>query len=75
MSTLKKDTKIAERSNIDLLEAEKARLIRKYEKLPKSAGRTQALRQLKGEKLTYQQATEAECFTCTNGIKDCIRVC
>ncbi len=60
----------SERPETGLSEEETMRLIREYESNPASAGRTQYLRYLRGEKLTYKQAVVAKCAECCNGYVD-----
>lgn len=57
-------------ARIELPEAERSLLIRQSKKDPTSAGRTQYLRFLNGEKLTYREAVLAKCYDCDGGHSD-----
>ena len=58
------------KSKFELPEPEKQRLIREYENYPTSSGRTQYLRFLNGEDLTYREAVLAKCAECCCGYVD-----
>ena len=60
----------AARPNFFLTEAEKHRLIEEYRSNPVSSGRTQYLRYLHDEKLTYMEAVHAKCAECCGGYAD-----
>lgn len=55
---------------IGLPQEEKQRLAKEYEGYPVSSGRTQYLRYLHGEELTYRQAVLAKCAECCCGYAD-----
>ena len=61
---------VATGSNFDLSEAQKHKLIKQYESYPTSSGRTQYLRFLRGEKLTYREGILAKCAECNCGYVD-----
>lgn len=61
---------VAGKPKIDLPETQKHRLIAEYESCPVSSGRTQYLRYLHGEKLTYMEAVHAKCAECCCGYVD-----
>ena len=61
---------VAGKPKIDLPETQKHRLIKEYEGNPSSAGRTQYLRYLHGEELTYREAVLAKCAECCCGYVD-----
>ena len=54
MKTKQYSQNSSERPEIGLTEEEISRLTKEYESNPSSAGRTQYLRYLRGEKLTYR---------------------
>ena len=60
---------------IGLPQEEKQRLAKEYESYPVSSGRTQYLRFLNDEKLTYMQAVHAKCAECCCGYADGRRDC
>lgn len=70
MSALQNKSGAAGRSKFALTETQKQRLTREYESNPVSSGRTQYLRYLKGEKLTYMEAVHAKCAECCGGYVD-----
>jgi hypothetical protein len=70
MKDLQKKSCGAGRSNFALTQTEKTRLIKEYESYPVSSGRTQYLRYLHGEKLTYMEAVHAKCAECCGGYVD-----
>ena len=70
MSDPKNKSSAARKPKIELPEAEKSLLIRQSKKDPTSAGRTQYLRFLQGEKLTYREALLAKCYDCDGGHSD-----
>lgn len=53
-----------------LTETEKVRLIKEYQSCPTSSGRTQYLRFIQGENLTYREAVLAKCAECCCGYTD-----
>ncbi len=57
-------------AKIELPEDERCRLVKQCEKDPTSSGRTQYLRYLRGEKLTYREALLAKCYDCDGGHSD-----
>lgn len=70
MKDLQNKTCVPGKSKFDLPAAEKQRLIKEYAGYPVSSGRTQYLRYLQGEKLTYMQAVHAKCAECCCGYAD-----
>ena len=70
MSDPQNKSSAARRPKIELPEAERSLLIRQSKKDPTSAGRTQYLRFLNGEKLTYREAVLAKCYDCDGGHSD-----
>lgn len=70
MYTSKNNFSVAGRSKFALTETEKARLRKEYESNPTSSGKTQYLRYLNGETLTYMQAVHAKCAECCGGYAD-----
>ena len=70
MSDPQNKSSAARKPKIELPEAEKSLLIRQSKKDPTSAGRTQYLRFLNGEKLTYREAVLAKCYDCDGGHSD-----
>ena len=70
MTDLRKNSGSARKPNFELSEAEVNSLIKEYEGYPTSSGRTQYLRYLQGEKLTYREAGLAKCTECCNGYVD-----
>lgn len=70
MEILQKKSGIAGRPKFELTETEKHRLITEYESNPTSSGRTQYLRYLNGEELTYREAVLAKCAECCCGYVD-----
>lgn len=67
MNDLHNNSKVAGRSKFELSEADRSRLVKQYEESPTSSGRTQYLRYLRGEKLTYMEAVLAKCAECNCG--------
>jgi len=61
---------VARRPRIELTEKEKSLRVRQSEKDPVSAGRTQYMRFLNGEKLTYREQILAKCYDCDGGHND-----
>lgn len=61
---------VAKKPGIELPEEEKQRLVKEYENYPTSSGRTQYLRFLNGEDLTYREAVLAKCAECCCGYAD-----
>lgn len=70
MKDLQNELDTAGTPKIELPEEERSRLIRQSKKDPASAGRTQYLRYLQGEKLTYKEALLAKCYDCDGGHSD-----
>lgn len=70
MSDPQNKSSAARKPKIELPEAERSLLIRQSKKDPTSAGRTQYLRFLQGEKLTYREALLAKCYDCDGGHSD-----
>lgn len=70
MKDLQNKSSVAGSPKFDLTETEKVRLIKEYESNPVSSGRTQYLRFLHGEKLTYMEAVHAKCAECCGGYAD-----
>ncbi len=60
----------ARKPKVELPEAERDLLLRQSKRDPTSAGRTQYLRFLNGEKLTYREAVLAKCYDCDGGHSD-----
>ena len=70
MSDPQNKSSAARKPKIELPEAERSLLTRQSKKDPTSAGRTQYLRFLQGEKLTYREALLAKCYDCDGGHSD-----
>lgn len=70
MSDLQNKSKVAGRPKFELSEVEKNRLIKQCANWPTSSGKTQYLRYLNGEKLTYMEAGLARCAECCGGYID-----
>lgn len=70
MSDPQSKSKVAVRSKFELSEVEKNRLVKQYEGCPTSSGRTQYLRYLHGERLTYMETVLAKCAECNCGYMD-----
>ena len=70
MSDPQNKSSAARKPKIELPEAERSLLTRQSKKGPTSAGRTQYLRFLQGEKLTYREALLAKCYDCDGGHSD-----
>ena len=70
MRDLKNNPVVAGTSIFALTKTEKTRLIKEYESNPVSSGRTQYLRYLHGEELTYRQGVLAKCAECCGGYAD-----
>lgn len=60
----------ARKPKVELPEAERDLLLRQSKRDPVSAGRTQYMRFLDGEKLTYREAVLAKCYDCDGGHSD-----
>jgi len=58
------------RPRIELTEKERNFLLKQSEKDTTSAGRTQYMRFLNGEKLTYREKGIAKCYECDGGHSD-----
>jgi hypothetical protein len=70
MKDLQNNSYDAAKPNFDLLDVERQRLINSCERWPTSSGRTQYLRFLHGEKLTYREQVLAKCAECLGGYVD-----
>lgn len=70
MNDIQNKSCVAGKPKIELSEKEKHRLVTEYEGYPVSSGRTQYLRYLQGEELTYKQAVLARCAECCCGYVD-----
>jgi len=70
MLDLQNQSNDSKRPRIWLTEEEKNRFLKQAEKDPASAGRTQFLRFLNGEKLTPKQQILAKCYDCDGGHSD-----
>ena len=70
MTDLQNKSCVAGKPKIELSEEKKNRLIKEYESNPTSSGRTQYLRYLHGQKLTYREAVLAKCAECNCGYID-----
>ena len=55
---------------LKLTEQQKTNLLREHQNIPTSSGKTQYLRFLNGEALTYRQAALAKCYECCGGFSD-----
>ena len=75
MKGLQNKSCVARISKFELSDLEKLCLIKEYESYPVSSGRTQYLRFLNDEKLTYMQAVHAKCAECCCGYADGRRDC
>jgi len=80
MLTLQNQSPVPEASKSVLTDTRTHQLLREWQSCPKSSGKTQYLRYLQGEKLTYMQAVLAKCAECNcgydNGRRDCeIPIC
>lgn len=63
-------SKVTGMPKIELSAEDKTRLVKQYEDCPTSSGRTQYLRYLRDEKLTYMEAVLAKCAECNLGYAD-----
>ena len=70
MEDLQNNFDVAARPKFGITEEERTSLIRQTKKDPTSGGRTQYLRYLQGEKLTYKEALLAKCYDCDGGHTD-----
>ena len=70
MNALLKKSEVAAMPKFGLTDAEKNRLIKEYKDYPVSSGRTQYLRFLRDEKLTYMEGVLAKCAECCCGYVD-----
>ena len=70
MNDLRNKSRAARMSRAELTDEERDMLIKQCLKDNTSAGRTQYLRFLKGEKLTYKEAVLAKCYDCDGGHSD-----
>jgi len=70
MTDLQNKFDVATKPKFELSDAERQRLIKEYESYPVSSGRTQYLRYLRGEKLTYMEGVLARCAECNCGYVD-----
>jgi len=70
MLDLQNKSRIARKPRIEITEEERAYLIKQCKQDKTSAGRTQYLRFLNGEKLTYREAMLAKCYECDGGHSD-----
>lgn len=70
MKTPLNKTCVAGKPKIEFPEKEKNRLVSDYESYPASSGKTQYLKYLKGEELTYREAVLAKCAECCCGYVD-----
>ncbi len=75
MKDLQNKSVTATRSNFELAEGEKTRLLKEYATYPVSSGKTQYMRYLNGEKLSYMQMVVAKCAECNCGYEDGRRDC
>jgi len=70
MKDTRRKSHAARRPNFELTAEERGFLIKQCEKDITSAGRTQYLRFLHGEKLTHREAILAKCYDCDGGHSD-----
>jgi len=75
MNALLKKSEVAARPKFAIAETHRHRLIKEYMDYPVSSGRTQYLRFLQGEKLTYMEGVLAKCAECCCGYEDGRRDC
>ena len=70
MKTSLNQTYVVGKPKIEFPEKERSRLVSDCESYPASSGKTQYLRYLNGEKLTYREAVLAKCAECCCGYAD-----